>query len=135
MATKLDRFSAEIEKILKEYGDEIQKDVTKAADEVTKKAVQQLKATSPVNQDTGSKRKPGRYAKGWKVKKEGSSDAPIFTVHNATDYQLTHLLEFGHALRRGGRSAGRAKAYPHIAAAEKMMIDEFEKKVREAIRK
>lgn len=131
----LDRFAASIENILKEYGDQIQKDVDKAADEATKKGVQMLKATSPVNQDTGTKRKPGRYAKGWRVKKESDVIGSRYIVHNATDYQLTHLLEFGHPLKRGGRQYGYANAYPHIAEAEQFMIDYFEQKIREAIAK
>ena len=131
----LDRFAASIENILKEYGDQIQKDVDKAADEATKKGVQMLKATSPVNQDTGSKRKPGRYAKGWRVKKESDVIGSRYIVHNATDYQLTHLLEYGHPLKRGGRQYGYANAYPHIAEAEQFMIDYFEQKIREAIQK
>ena len=131
----LDRFAASIENILKEYGDQIQKDVDKAADEATKKGVQMLKATSPVNQDAGSKRKPGRYAKGWRVKKESDVIGSRYIVHNATDYQLTHLLEYGHPLKRGGRQYGYANAYPHIAEAEQFMIDYFEKKIREAIQK
>lgn len=131
----LDRFAASIENILKEYGDQIQKDVDKAANEATKKGVQMLKATSPVNQDTGTKRKPGRYAKGWRVKKESDVIGSRYIVHNATDYQLTHLLEYGHPLKRGGRQYGYANAYPHIAEAEQFMIDYFEQKIREAIQK
>lgn len=131
----LDNFRMEITKILDEYGATIQKDVAKAAEEAAKKGVQQLKATSPVNQDTGSKRKPGRYAKGWRYKEGTKTVGASFIVHNATDYQLTHLLEYGHPLKRGGRQYGYANAYPHIAAAEQFMVDYFEKKIREAIQK
>ena len=131
----LDRFSAEVNKILEQYGNEIQKDVNRAAEDAALKGVQMLKATSPVNQDSGSMRKPGKYAKGWKVKKEGGKDNALYIVHNATDYQLTHLLEFGHPLKRGGRQYGYARAYPHIKAAEDFMIDYFESHVLEAIQK
>ena len=131
----LERFSAEVNRILEEYGNEIQKDVNQAAEDAAIKGVQMLKATSPVNQDSGTKRKPGKYARGWKVRKEGGAGNAIYIVHNATDYQLTHLLEFGHPLKRGGRQYGYAKAYPHIKAAEEFMIDYFEKHVLEAIRR
>ena len=129
----IDRFSAEVNKILEEYGAEIQRDVNRAAEDASLKGVQMLKSTSPVNQDSGTKRKPGKYARGWKVKKEGSTNNAIYIVHNATDYQLTHLLEFGHPLKRGGRQYGYAKAYPHIKAAEDFMIDYFQTHVIEAI--
>lgn len=129
----LDRFSAEVNKILEEYGAEIQRDVNRAAEDAALKGEQMLRATSPVNQDSGPKRKKGRYAKGWKVKKEGSANNAIYIVHNATDYQLTHLLEYGHPLKKGGRQYGYAKAYPHIKAAEDFMIDYFQTRVIEAI--
>lgn len=129
----LDRFQAEIDKILQEYGATIQREVGEAAKESALKGVVMLKATSPVNQDSGTKRKPGRYAKGWRVKEGGSASGKMYIVHNATDYQLTHLLEYGHPLKKGGRQYGYAKAYPHIKAAEDYMIDYFQTHVIEAI--
>lgn len=77
--------------------DEYVKDVRETTDEVMKdtatEAVQKLKATSP-KAKTG--RRKGRYAKGWKVKKNGKMD---YVVYNSTDYQLTHLLENGHVVK------------------------------------
>jgi hypothetical protein len=50
-------------------------------------------------------------------------------VHNKTDYQLTHLLEHGHAKRNGGRVAPKI----HIRPNEEKAVKEFEKRIKGAI--
>ena len=47
-----------------------------------------------------------------------------YTVHSKTQYQLTHLLEYGHAKRGGGRT----KAQPHIIKGEELAIKELKEK-------
>ena len=107
--------------------------MAKAAEDTAKASVQELKQSSPKNQKDGPKVRRGKYARGWKVKEEKSTTIPTYTVHNATDYQLTHLLEYGHVLRKGGRVYGRAKPYPHIAKAEAAAIKSFEQSIRKGI--
>ena len=51
------------------------------------------------------------------------------TVWNEKHYQLTHLLEKGHALRDGGRSA----AFPHIAPVEQKCEDELIRNIKKNI--
>lgn len=126
-------FSAAVEKILAEFGETSAKAVSKAAEETAKATAQELKQSSPKNQKDGPKIRRGKYARGWKVKEEKSTTIPTYTVHNATDYQLTHLLEYGHVLKKGGRVYGRAKPYPHIAKAEAEAIKAFEKSIRKGI--
>ena len=71
-------------------------------------AVELLKAKSP-----RKKVKGGQYAAGWTLKPTPGR-LKGFVVYNATDYQLTHLLEKGHA-KRGG---GRVRPIPHIRPVE-----------------
>lgn len=59
-------------------------------------------------------RDTGAYARSWTVKKghAGATTSSV-VVHSKSRYRLTHLLEFGHAKRGGGRVAAR----PHIEPA------------------
>jgi hypothetical protein len=108
----------EIARALSEYTNEVKEGVEKAQLEVAKETVQDLKETSP--------KLTGDYQKGWTRKKVGTAEV----VHNKTNYQLTHLLEKGHA-KRGG---GRVPAYPHIGRAEDRAVREYIERVERVIR-
>lgn len=110
--------SREIAKALTEYTQEVTEGLEKAKKDVAKDTVKELKRTSPEH--------TGDYAKGWAVKKVGTA----LVVHNRTDYQLTHLLEKGHA-KRGG---GRVRAYPHIGPAERRAIKEYIEQAEKVIK-
>ena len=120
---KPDQLEKTITDIYKEYVDDAQEkvknDVQKAADE----AVKQLKSTSP--------KLTGKYAKSWKQKtvKESSSQKDI--VVHAGRYQLTHLLENGHAKRGGGRVQG----IPHIKPVEEKVTEKLEDDIKEDLQR
>ena len=111
--------SSEIAKALTEYTDEVTKGIEKEKKTVAEKAVQTLKNTSP-------KGATGKYAKGWAIKNANGK----YTIYNKTSYQLTHLLEYGHAKVNGGRVAGKA----HIRPVEETVINEFTKGVEKVIK-
>jgi hypothetical protein len=112
--------SREISKALTEYTQEVTEGLEEAKLKVAKDTVKELKRTSPRSKGGGD------YAKGWARKKVGNKEV----VYNRTNYQLTHLLENGHA-KRGG---GRVPAIPHIHPAEQRAIDDYVKQVEKVIR-
>lgn len=116
--TNLNDLSNEIVKELQRYSREVQEEIDAAKDSVSKDLVKELKQKSP--------HKTGDYEKGWRIKK----GKKVNTVHNKTNYQLTHLLEHGHA-KRGG---GRVPAKVHIAPAEQNAVREFLNRVEQAIK-
>lgn len=112
----------ELEEILDEYSQDIQDGIVKAAEDISKEGVAELKNTSP--------KKTGSYRKGWRVKKTKGAYSISCIIHNATDYQLTHLLEKPHALRNGGTSRPQV----HIKPVEEQCRNKFEREVQEIIR-
>lgn len=119
---KVDDLSKEIMKALENYSDDISEVVEEVSNDVGKEAVSELKDTSP--------KKHGSYANGWKLKKDKSGkNRYSIKIYNKTDYQLTHLLEFGHATRNGRRT----KAIPHIRPVEEKYSTEYEKKLKQKI--
>ena len=115
---KIKGITNEIAKILTEYSNEIEVGMSLTKDDVSKKTAQNLKNTSPKKKGKGG----GRYAKGWTV----SDIRGKKVIHNKTYYQLTHLLEYGHAKVNGGR----VDAIPHIRPAEEEAIKEFNEQIR-----
>lgn len=116
-------FSSEINSILAEYGDHASKCLVEVIPDVARNATKQLKATNVY------KRKTGRYNKGWTVSTDVRRTEVKSVVHNRTDYQLSHLLEFGHAKANGGRT----KAFPHIAQVNDWVQEELVKKIKERV--
>lgn len=111
-------FSQYMNALLDEYGAEIVSITIEAADTVSKQSKNKLrqKTTGSFKDITGS------YRRGWRAQLRKFNTGVQATVYNATDYRLTHLLEYGHAMRGGGRS----KEFPHIADVNAWAIEQFE---------
>lgn len=120
---KSDDLAKEILATLTAYTDEVEEGIEEAKKKVAQDTVKLLKSTSPVR-----KKGPSRgYAKSWTAKRQPDGG---YVVHNAKHYQITHLLEKGHAKVGGGRVA----AIPHIAPAEKQGIEQYIKSVERVIK-
>lgn len=70
--------------------------------------------------DYAYKAKRANHAMGWSIKPLWEdNDSLREIVRNRSAWQLTHLLENGHAKKNGGR----VQAYPHIKPAEERAIE------------
>lgn len=97
---------------LENYSEDIAEEVKDATNTTIKEAKGELVQTSP---KSGMARDT-KYYKGWALKNGTKNKKYRYTrvIWNKTNYQLTHLLEFGHATRNGGRT----NAIPHIRPVE-----------------
>ena len=121
MAKTID-LTVEINKILTDYGNDVNKHVKQITREVAKKGAAKVRS----NARGKLKQHTGRYARGWTYKVENRIYAPTATIYDKV-YQLPHLLEFGHARRGGGR---KVPAIEHIKPVEEEVTREFTERVK-----
>ena len=115
----INQLTETVNKILLEYGSEIEAGAKISAKTVGKETAKQLKRTSP--------RRKGNYAESWKSTSQATKFGSFVTiVFNDKYYRLTHLLEDDHYARNGKIVHGN----PHIKPAEEQAILSFEKKIR-----
>lgn len=122
---KVDDLSKAIMTELKNYEGVTEEAAWNGVVETSQEAVQELRSAHPSG--SGKYGSWEKYNKGWTVKKTKRDKTA--TVHNATDYQLTHLLENGHALRQGGRT----QAFKHIAPVAEKCDGELLKNIKRLI--
>ena len=124
MKATIDGLAAAIQKELADYSQDVTDGLKKSVKQVAKECKDEIVQNSPVL--------TGNYKKGWgtKINYESADDVRV-TVRNKTDYQLTHLLEYGHAMPTGGRVDGK----PHIRPAEARAEEKLMQKVKVVVKK
>lgn len=126
---KIDDLSKAILQELENFKDVTDEACDKGVSETAKTAVQELHNAHPPG--SGKYGSWDEYNKGWKVMQTKTDKRyhKKATIHNATHYQLTHLLEKGHALVKGGHTA----AFKHIAPVAEKCEDELLKNIKKWI--
>ena len=124
-----DKLADVISSLFKTYTDEITEGIKKNVDIVSDEVNTEIKEHISFDQPTKD------YVKAFRIKRSASEDrynkTNIWYV-SGKQYRLTHLLEKGHALWRGGRT----KAFPHIKygeeIAQKRMVELSEEVIKNA---
>lgn len=111
-----DKLAREIVRQMKEYTEEVRETTQKVAMKVSGKAAKKLRENSPKSKNGGT------YAKNWT---RTTDKYGIMVYNESPTYRLTHLLEKGHQLKRGGRKIGEVRAYLHIEEVEQECIKEY----------
>lgn len=111
------QLSSVIREITLEYKDKVDDAIRESSLELAKEGRKELRNASPKNR--------GKYRQGWSYRKTTYGAE----IYNKTHAKLTHLLEYGHALRQGGRSP----AIKHIEPVHDALEPKFERIVKERL--
>lgn len=118
----VDRLADAVQKVLRDYAQDIDKDINDLTRAIGKKGAQAVKQASAGAFGGGA------YSKSWTSTLETSRFGSTAVIHSKKP-GLPHLLENGHAKRNGGRVSGRS----HIAPVEEKLVEEFQKAVEQAL--
>ena len=127
---RIDELENEINEILEEYKDEVTDSTKEVVDEVSKEAYKIVKEKAPV-EARNSKRK-GKYKKSLRVKTivESLTEKKNVIYASGKEYRLTHLLENGHQLIKGGRT----KKIPHFKYGNDYVQKNLLKRIKDKIK-
>ncbi|TDX52141.1 HK97 gp10 family phage protein [Orenia marismortui] len=114
--------AATITEEVKKYTNDVQQGIKKEVKSTATKVKKEIKDKSP--------RDTGEYADGWSRRTSTRGGQVEVTIYNKDKPQLTHLLEFGHALKDGGRVDGT----PHIRVGYENNINEMLRNIEKIIK-
>ena len=136
---KANKFANGFLSVFKQYTEEVSEAIVDEVESTANDGKELLRQTlmpeasksgtaNPIDRRTWKK-----YASSWYVKEKGGKDSNFVhcTIHNKNHYQLTHLLEYGHATRNGLRT----REFRHIEPISLYCENKLIKNIPEIIKK
>lgn len=106
-------------------------DITLEYNKIVDKYADECKGIVKSKSPSGNRRNK-KYKDGWTTKVEKTEkNGYMVVVWNETNWQLTHLLENGHAIVNKKGGVGWASAIPHIETAYRSIRNKFIKAMQE----
>ena len=119
----VDEMDQAISEQLQKYAGSVTEDMKDSLRDSAKEIRKDISSNAPV--------RTGRYKKSWTVKKIAENSTSLeLVVHSKNRYQLTHLLEHGHALRNGGRVEGKPHIKPAEESGKKKLVESLKEKIQ-----
>lgn len=133
MASKvtLENFGVEVQKILKEYENDVTENLSIITKKIGQKGAKLLREESLGKFPDSGKHK-SRYGQTWTSRTQQNRLYTTVTIYNR-QAGLPHLLENGHALVAGGRQIGSVSAKTHIYPVEQELIRQYEMEVTQKL--
>ena len=121
---QVDELANEVMRLLTQYSDEISEKCKDVVEEVAKEVSNEIRAHCNF-------KGTGKYINNFKLTTsyEDSRNKRITWHVKSPHYRLTHLLEFGHITRSGGRT----RVFPHVRFGDEYVKTTLPKKIKEAI--
>ena len=128
-----DRFAVALNGIFSNVESQLTTNLDEPVEEACKAAKKSLRKKGQPYRDRPTKK--GLYRTGFnhRVNKKGKYEA-VGYVGNSRKPGLVHLLEKGHATMRGGRTRAFEHMRPAAEIGERVLLEEAEKLVDEALR-
>ena len=129
--TTIPELASVLGKILDDYREGIIQSIDEATRKVGQAGVRELKN---VSRDVfGESDREKVYAKGWGMETRRTRAGSETIIWNKTNPGLVHLLENGHAVKRGGRTIGQYAGRSHVYDVNQKIQEEYVKEVAGAI--
>lgn len=130
---KVDDLGEEIKKIIREYGEDLTREIDAVGKKVADKGKQVLRNESAAK--FKSRKNLQRYAKGWRVVAEPDRLYVSYEIYNKSQPTLTHLLENGHEMRGWAEGLPRFPGRPHIDPVAEELSEDFYREVQDAVQR
>lgn len=126
---KVSQLEKAIMNCLETYSDEVITAAKSAVDEISDEALKIVKDHAPA--DKRKSRRKGKYKRSLKIRTmyESVTEKKNVIYASGDEYRLTHLLENGHALTKGGRTAPQ----PHFKYGDDYINKEFPERIAKRI--